>query len=149
MSTVSTGAAARPDGLSTGQPERSHLACFTARDLHSATVLVTAEGNIDACNASDLVDYAERNSVLCPKLILDLSRVDFFGTQGFSALHQVNVSCSGRGVTWAAVPSREVMRLLRICDPGGGLPLAVTVEAAMAMLKQEPHRHLELIPHAD
>ena len=149
MSTVGTGAAASPDRLSTSKPERSHLACFTARDLHSATVLVTAECDIDACNARDLVDYAERKSVLYPKLILDLSRVDFFGTQGFSALHKVNVSCSGRGVTWAAVPSREVMRLLRICDPGGRLPLAVTVEAAMAMLKQGLRRHLELIPHAD
>jgi len=149
MSTVSTSAAARPDGLSTSEPERSHLACFTARDLHAATVLVTAEGEIDACNARDLVDYAERKSVLRPKLILDLSRVDFFGTQGFCALHRVNVSCSRRGVAWAAVPSREVMRVLRICDPSGGLPLAVTVEAAMAMLKQGPRRHLDLIPHTD
>jgi anti-anti-sigma factor len=149
MSTVSTSAVAGPDGLSTSEPERSHLACFTACDLHPATVLVAAEGEIDACNAGDLVDYAERQSVLYPKLILDLSRVDFFGTQGFSALHKVNVSCSRRGVAWVAVPSREVMRLLRVCDPGGGLPLAVTVEAAMAMLKQRPRRDLELIPHAD
>ena len=89
MSTVSTGAAVGPDGLSTSEPERSHLACFTARDLHAATVVVTAEGDIDACNARDLVDYAERKSILCTKLILDLSHVDFFCTQGFSALREL------------------------------------------------------------
>jgi len=149
MSAVSTRAAAGPAGLSTGESERSHRARFTARDLHSSAVLVTVEGEIDACNGRDLADYAERNSVIRAQLILDLSRVEFFGTQGFSALHNVNVNCSRRGVAWVAVPNREVMRLLRVCDPGGGLPLAVTVEAAMAMLKQGPRCRLELISHTD
>ncbi len=149
MSAVRTRAAASPAGLAIGEPERSYRARFSARELRPATVLVAVEGEIDACSARDLADYAERKSVVRPQLILDLSRVEFFGTQGFSALHKVNVSCSRRGVNCVAVPSREVMRLLRVCDPGGGLPLAITVEAAMTMLKQGPRRHLELIPHAD
>jgi len=73
-------------------------------------------------------------------LIIDLSGLDFFGTDGFSALHRVSVCCARAGVGWAVVPSKAVSRVLRIGDPQGLLPAARTVEAAMATTHDQPHR---------
>lgn len=93
---------------------------------------MSAVGDIDACNGRDLAACASGQSATFQRLILDLSAVTFFGTQGFSALHEINVGCSRRGAGWIAVPGNEVRRLLRICDPAGILPTAATLEAAMA-----------------
>ena len=145
MSAVITSVGAGPQGWTPGRPEWSQRARFAAQRLCSSTVLVTAEGDIDASNGPDLADYAERCSADFPQLVVDLSRVEFFGTQGFSSLHDLNVRCARGGVDWVAVPSWEVMRLLRVCDPRGALPLAVTVGAAMATLEHGPRRQLKLI----
>jgi hypothetical protein len=61
--------------------------------------------------------------------VLDLSRLKFFGTDGFSALHLINVKCAGANLRWAVVPSKGVTRLLRICDPDHTLPLIKSVHA--------------------
>ena len=55
--------------------------------------------------------------------MLDLRLVDFFGTAGFAALHNINVICSRYGLTWSLKAGRQVRRLLEICDPDGALPL--------------------------
>jgi 2-keto-3-deoxy-L-rhamnonate aldolase RhmA len=73
-------------------------------------------------------------------LIIDLRGLDFFGTDGFSALHRVSVCCAHPGIRWAVVPSGAVSRVLRIGDPQGLLPAASTVEAAMAIIQDQYHR---------
>jgi hypothetical protein len=73
-------------------------------------------------------------------MILDLRDLDFFGTEGFSALHRISVCCADPGIGWAVVPGAEVSRVLRIGDPQGLLPAASTVEAAMAAIRGQPHR---------
>jgi anti-anti-sigma regulatory factor len=35
------------------------------------------------------------------QLVLDLSAVNFFGTQGFAALHYISVSCARNDMDWA------------------------------------------------
>jgi hypothetical protein len=72
-------------------------------------------------------------------LILDLRDLDFFGTEGFSALHRVSVCCAHAGIGWAVMPGEEVSRVLGIVDPQGLLPAASTVEAAMAIIHDQPH----------
>jgi anti-anti-sigma regulatory factor len=76
----------------------------------------------------------------CRGLILDLRGLDFFGTDGFSALHRVSVCCARAGIAWAVVSGEAVSRVLRIVDPQGLLPTASTVEAAIAIVKDQPHR---------
>jgi hypothetical protein len=76
----------------------------------------------------------------CRGLILDLRDLDFFGTEGFSALHRISVCCAAPGIAWAVVPSAAVSRVLRIGDPQGLLPTASTVEAAMATVRDQHHR---------
>jgi anti-anti-sigma factor len=101
----------------------------------SSVAIVSASGDIDASNASTLTDYALLNAVRCRELILDLSGLKFFGTEGFSALHRVSVRCARAEIGWMVVPSAAVSRLLRLCDPHGSLPTVDTVDAALANLQ--------------
>ena len=105
----------------------------------SSVAIVSAHGEIDGTNASTLTDYALVKAVRCRGLILDLSGLEFFGTEGFSALHRVSVCCARAGTGWVVVPGAAVSRLLRICDPHGSLPAVDTVDAALAnLLEQHP-----------
>ena len=103
----------------------------------SSVAIVSAYGDIDATNASALTDYALVNAVSCRGLILDLSGLEFFGTEGFSALHRVSVRCARAEIGWMVVPGAAVSRLLRICDPHGSLPAVDTVGAALANLQDQ------------
>ncbi len=58
----------------------------------------------------------------------------------------MNVTCSRRGVSWCVIPGQEVERLLRICDPGGGLPVEATLEKAVAAVVRGPRSHLRMLP---
>ncbi len=102
--------------------QHGRTALFSARWDPSAT-LITVDGELDAANADQLAAYVQHSTGRCRRVILDLRGLDFIGTAGFSALHRINVVCSGAQVTWAMVPSAAVARLLRICDPDGTLPV--------------------------
>jgi anti-anti-sigma factor len=111
-------------------------------------VLVTADGELDASNAWDLADYAEGVFDAKRRLIVDLRGLSFFGTQGFSSLHHINVTCSRIEVNWVVVPGREVSRLLRICDPERALPVAETLDRAIGAVSRPPRNHLRTLPLA-
>lgn len=85
--------------------------------------MVTVQGEIDATNNRALARYIETRVTGATHLVLDLRHVDFFGTAGFAALHNVNVICCNQDVTWVLQAGRVVRRLLEICDPDGVLPL--------------------------
>jgi anti-anti-sigma factor len=114
-----------------------HAARFDTRWTMSSVAIVSTYGDIDASNASTLTDYALVNAERCRGLILDLSDLDFFGAEGFSALHRVSVSCAHTGIGWVVVPGAAVSRLLRLCDPHGSLPTVNTVCAALANLQDQ------------
>ncbi len=110
---------------------------FDTRWTMSSVAIVNAYGDIDGSNASALTDYAVVNAVRCRGLILDLSGLKFFGTEGFLALHRVSVRCACAEIAWMVVPGAAVSRLLRICDPHGSLPAAETVAVALANLQDQ------------
>lgn len=122
------------------QPGESHTTRLAHRRLRSSIVVISARGHIDASNADTLTEYALGHLMGCRGLILDLRNLDFFGSEGFSALHRVSVHCARAGTGWAIVPSEAVSRVLRIGDPQGLLPAASTVEAAMATIQDRPRR---------
>jgi anti-anti-sigma factor len=128
-----------------GAPSRPHEATFTSRPIGTSMVLHGVTGEIDAANASDLFAHVEANLGDAGKLILDLRELTFFGTQGFSVLHRINVTCSRRGITLVVVSGPEVDRILRICDPAGGLPVARSLEAAVNAAASPPPTHLRLV----
>jgi anti-anti-sigma factor len=120
-----------------------------ARELSATTVLIAAVGEIDASNSADFLGYVKEHVTGYRQLVLDLSRLDFFGTAGFSALHTVNVRCSHSGVDWVLVPGQEVARLLRVCDPEGGPQIAGNIVSAVATLVRGPRRLLHYSPPPD
>jgi anti-anti-sigma factor len=111
-------------------------------------VVITAHGELDASNAAHLADYFDLCIAHCTPLILDLSGLKFFGTDGFSALHLINVKCAGANLRWAVVPSNGVTRLLRICDPDHTLPLIESVQAMPDADGDDPdhNRLFQLVP---
>lgn len=104
------------------------------RELSAATLLVTGTGEVDAANAATLSESIEQHLPGYRQLVLDLSRLEFFGTAGYSVLHRVHSQCSRAGVEWVLVPGPEVDRLLRVCDPDGLLPTAPNIVSAVATL---------------
>jgi anti-anti-sigma factor len=129
-----------PVGDFVSQPCGSHSTRLAHRRLRSSVAVVSTGGYIDASNADTLTEYTLRHLRGCHGLIIDLSGLDFFGTDGFSALHRISVSCALPGIAWAVVPSKAVSRVLRIVDPQGLLPAARSVKAAIAIVQDQPHR---------
>jgi anti-anti-sigma factor len=123
VSAVGTCRVYRPDPRAFEQSERHHRGSFTASHVSASTVVVSVEGEIDATNNRALATYVEGRVAGSTHLVLDLRLVDFFGTAGFAALHNVNVICSRYGLTWRLRCGRQVRRLLAVCDPDGTLPL--------------------------
>jgi anti-anti-sigma factor len=109
-------------------------------------VVITAHGELDASNAANLADYFDLCIAHCTPLILDLSGLKFFGTDGFSALHLINVKCAGANLRWSVVPSSGVTRLLRICDPDHTLPLIESVDAMPDADDPDHNRLFQLVP---
>jgi anti-anti-sigma factor len=144
MSGITMNAPRAPSVLSEGgflsQPWEGRTAQLASRWRRSSVAVISARGDIDESNAEVLTQYALGHLVRCRGLILDLRGVDFFGNEGFSALHRVSVCCARAGIGWAVVPGEAVSRMLRIGDPQGLLPAAGTVEAAMDTVQDQPHR---------
>jgi len=134
-----------PEGGFLSQPWEGHTARLASRRLRSAVAVVSAHGDIDASNADTLTEYTLGHLTRCRGLILDLRDLDFFGTEGFSALHRVSVYCARVGMGWALVPGVAVSRVLRIGDPQGLLPTANTLEAATATVQGQPRRPTPLV----
>jgi anti-anti-sigma factor len=110
-----------------------HGVQLSHRCLGSATV-VTVIGEVDASNSREVAVYVRDRLGECEYLALDMEKVNFLGIPAFSTLHCVNVECAHRGIPWVMTPSREVSRVLGICDPESALPLATEVDAGLATL---------------
>ena len=123
MSAIGTCRVLRPDPRSLDRREQHHRAIFTACHLSNTTVLVTVRGEVDATNSRALAGYVERQIVGPGRLVLDLSTIEFFGTAGFAALHNVNVVCARYGVKWVLVVGPQLRRFLKVCDPDHLLPV--------------------------
>lgn len=115
-----------------------------ARELSDSTILITAVGEIDADTSTGLSERIERYVGAYPQVIVDFSRLAFFGTAGYSVLNHLHARCARTGVDWVLVPGPEVQRLLRVCDPDGILPTAPNIVSAVAALTRVPHRTPQL-----
>jgi anti-anti-sigma factor len=123
------------DGGFLAEPREGYTVRLASCRLRSSVAVISAHGHIDASNADTLTEYTLGHLLRCRGVILDLRSLDFFGTDGFSALHRVSVCCARANRGWAVVSGEAVCRVLRIGDPQGLLPAARTVEAAMATIR--------------
>jgi anti-anti-sigma factor len=135
-------------GSVTDGAESSGRARYAAHLYFPALLIVTVEGEVDAANRRDLGRYIERQLRPTTQLLLDMRAVDFFGAQGFSALHFVSVCCNRFDVDWVVVGSRSVLRLLAILDPDRELPLTNDFDSACQHLEHLVCRRYP-IPGAD
>ncbi len=131
----------RPDPTTLSETKRSGRATFSVRPASATRTVIAACGDIDAVNGRSLGHYVERHSGTSKQLILDLRAVDFFGTQGFTALHYIGVHCTRRDVDWMLIGSPPVWKLLGICDTAGELPLCPDLDTALVQLDQRAQHH--------
>jgi anti-anti-sigma factor len=132
----------RPDPSSAEASTRSGRAVFSIHRRSGVRAEVTVVGEIDAVNGRALGSYVERHTGISTQLILDLRAVDFFGSQGFTALYYISVHCTRSDVDWILLGSPPVRRFLGICDPQGELPLAPDLDSATTRLDHiARHRH--------
>lgn len=116
--------------------------------LQQGCVLVTVDGELDAANANELVDFALRGIEHADRVIIDLSRLRFFATAGCAALLDFQGRCADEKIRWAVVSSPAVDRALRICDPDATLPIRTDIDGARAIVCAEPAKLLQLIPES-
>jgi len=115
-------------------------AAFAARHVGSDRILIVVTGEVDATNRQAFGCFVERHIRVSKQLVLDLSGVGFFGSQGFTVLHYVSVHCERRDVDWMLVGNRSVRRILGVCDPDGELPLVDSRDTALARLNHLARR---------
>ena len=112
-----------------------HTADFTRTCRDGADVAVTVCGEIDASNAERFATYTLEGASTGHRLTVDLTRLEFFGVEGFFALCRVNMHCAARGVRWTLAIGPAVARVLRLCDPAGALPATTATWCRPASLQ--------------
>ena len=131
----------RPDPASASESKRYGRGMFSVRHPAGARIRVAASGEIDAVNGRALGTFVERHTGISKQLIVDLRAVDFFGTQGFTALYYISVHCTRSDVDWMLVGGPPVRRILQICDPDGELPFVEDLQAAVGWLDHLAQLH--------
>jgi anti-anti-sigma factor len=124
------------------ETERCGRAIFEVHHLTSLRVRIAVRGEVDATNRHALGRFVERHTRVSKQFVLDLSDIDFFGSQGFTALYYVSVQCARRDVDWMIVGDRTVRRILRICDAEAALPVVGDLGTALDRLDRlAKYRH--------
>ena len=83
------------------------------RDIDLA--VITVLGDIDAANTHRFLDYTLGKVLLCRRMILDLSHVGFFATDGYWMLKTLESRCEMADIEFNVVPGARVERTLQIC----------------------------------
>src|SRR5260370_2074802 len=102
---------------SADESERCGRAAFAVRHLGEMRLLITATGDLDATNARALGRFVERHAGVSKQLVLDLSDVEFFGGEGFAALHYVSVHCAPHYLDWLFPGGRAAPRTVATSGP--------------------------------
>ncbi|MGK2853536.1 MAG: STAS domain-containing protein [Microbacteriaceae bacterium] len=88
----------------------------TSTEWHDIDLAVVAvSGEIDAANTRELLDYTLGKVLLCRRLVLDLSRVGFFSSDGYWMLKTLESRCTLADVELTVVLGARVGRALHIC----------------------------------
>ena len=145
LSTESTQSAHRATDASTEDIQRCGPATFAVRTCSSTRVAVAVVGEIDASNGRALGRYVQSHTRISRQLVLDMRTVDFFGSQGFTALYFISVHCARSDVDWVIVGSPAVQRLLSVCDPEGELPSVSSLSEALTRLDRFAQYRPEII----
>ncbi|MEH3137515.1 MAG: STAS domain-containing protein [Mycolicibacterium neoaurum] len=78
--------------------------------------VVTVTGELDATNTDILLDYALSKVVLCQRMVLDLTDIDFFGCAGYTMLKTLEYRCILADVVLTLLTGAPVRRVLKVCE---------------------------------
>jgi anti-anti-sigma factor len=124
-----------------------NIARLVTSELTPSTVVISAHGEIDASNADDLRAGVRHALGRHHGVIIDLTAVKFFGTEGLSVLDEINGALE-QPRRMAVVPSSAVTRVLRLCTPSCTLVTAFDVDAALAAMQSQLRPVLHLVAEA-
>jgi anti-anti-sigma factor len=113
-----------------------HSTLRATTDRNGPAVIVTAGGEIDACNEHtwrQLVDEAA-NVVAAPgPFVVDVSDVDFLGCCAFAVLAEAAARCRRRGIELRVVSHQPIVaRIVDACGLGRVLPVYPTADSALS-----------------
>lgn len=100
-------------------------------ETRGPTTVITVSGEIDASNADFMATVLNGFATGKGPVVVDLSGIDFVGTQGLRVLLGFDDQCRRGGVAWALVPCRIMRRLLQVFSVERQLPLADSVDDAV------------------
>ena len=114
-----------------------HSTLRATTDRCGAGVLISAGGEVDACNEHtwrQLVSEAASVVTSPGPFVVDVTGLDFLACCAFAVLAEEARRCQERGIELRLV-SREpiVARIVDACDLSGVLPIYPTADAALAM----------------
>jgi len=124
-----------------------HALRLDTSELTPAVVVISAHGDIDASNADGLLDGVRHALGRHHGVIIDLSAVKFFGTEGLSVLDEIDGTLE-QPDRMAVVPSSAVTRVLRLRASASTLITAFDVDAALAAMESQLRPVLHLVAEA-
>ena len=124
------------DHLDFGQRITGRAASISAGTCGETTV-ISVSGEIDASNADFTATVLNGFATWNGEVVLDLSSLDFIGTQGLRVLIEFSESCRRSNTAVAVVPCRTLQRLLQVIDIGRHLPVAESVRSAVRSVERE------------
>ncbi|MGZ6778421.1 MAG: STAS domain-containing protein [Mycobacterium sp.] len=116
--------------LDFGERFNGHAVSISAHPI-GATTVITVNGEIDASNADFTASVLHGFATLNGKVAVDLSNVDFIGTQGLRLLIEFHDTCRHRNTAAAIVPCQMLRRLMNVIEIGSHLPVAESVSDAV------------------
>jgi len=125
----------------------THALRLSTSELTRSIVVITAHGDIDASNADELLDGVGDALGLHHGVIIDLSAVKFFGTEGLSVLDEIDGTLE-QPDRMAVVPSSAVTRVLRLRASASTPITAFDVDAALAAMESQLRPVLHLVAEA-
>ena len=78
--------------------------------------VVTVTGDLDASATEVLLDYALNKALLCSRLVLDLTDVDFFAVEGYTMLKTLECRCILADVALSLLTGPAVRRVIQVCE---------------------------------
>ena len=113
-----------------------HSTLRATTDRFGGAVLITAGGEVDACNEDTWRHLvSEAASVVTPPgpLVVDVSDLDFMGCCAFAVLAEQAQRCHRRGAELRLVSRRPVVaRIVKACGLSGALPIYPTTDSALS-----------------
>lgn len=123
------------DQLDFETPVNSRVTSISAESREQITI-VSIIGEIDGSNADFIATVLNGFVVWSGKVIIDLSRLEFIGTQGLRVLIGLEEECRRKDVTMAVVPCGLLRRLLQVVDIGRHLPVSSSVDDAVGAVRR-------------